>query len=108
MLETATDKELTGLALARGKPAECVNLREIPIGSLIQLRTESGNIYILETTDEVTPRAHIARVSPNIYSRTKGYLGEQTIFSPIIYLREPLHHDEFTTKLVVSIEVLSA
>lgn len=108
MLETASDPELEKLALAQGKAVEYVNLREIPIGSLVQLRTESGNIYILETTDDVTPCARIARVSPSTHTRTKGYLGEQTIFSSKIYLREPFAHDEFTTRPVVSIELLSA
>jgi MOSC domain-containing protein YiiM len=107
MLETATDEELEKLALARGKAVRGVNLREIPIGSLIQIRTESGNIYILETTNNITPCAHIARISPNTHTRMKGYLGEQIIFPPIIYLDEPLSHDEFTTRRVVSIEKLS-
>lgn len=108
MLETATDKELEGLALARGKAVDRVNLREIPIGSLVQIRTKSGNTYIIETTDEITPCARIARVSLHTHTRVKGYLGEQTIFSPTIYLEEPFAHNEFITTPVQSIELLSA
>jgi MOSC domain-containing protein YiiM len=107
MLETATNKQLEVLALARGKTVDCVNLREIPLGSLVQIRTESGNTYILETTDETIPCARIARISLSTHIRTKGYLGEQAILSPVIHLKEPLYHDEFTTKRVVSIEMLS-
>ena len=108
MLETATDKVLEGLARAQGKSVDYVNLREIPLGSLIQIRTESGNTYIIETTDEVTPRARIARISLSAQTRMKGYLGEQIIFSPKIYIGEPLSHDEFMTRPIVSIELLSA
>jgi hypothetical protein len=108
MLEKASDRELSKLASARGKTMTHVDIRELPAGSLVQLCTESGNTYILQTTDPLTSLAHIARYSPLGGTSLKGYLGERTISPSILSVGGSLSHNSFTTRLIVSLALLSS
>ncbi len=108
MLRKASDGELSKLASAQGKIVTCVDLRELPVGSLVQLRTESGNTYILQTTDPLTSLAHVARYSPLGGTHLKGYLGERTISPSVLSVGGSLSHNSFTTRPIIALALLSS
>ena len=108
MLEHATNEEIVRLISAQGKAVDHVNLREIPVGSLVKLQTASENIYLLETIDTEQSLAHVVRHSPHTKTQLTGYLGERVITPSIIYKGETMSHNEFTTRPIILLELLSS
>lgn len=107
MLEVATEDKICKLSEATGRDVSAVDTEILQKGSLIQVRTESGGIYLLEITDEDGERCvHFARYIHKDSQSYGKYYGKQKLESPIIAIGKTLTHDNMVTKPITKITLL--
>lgn len=107
MLQDAKEEMLCKLAEAEGRNVSCLNTGILQKGSLVQVTTDSGSIYLLEINNSPSLYVHFARYSHNKERRGARYFGIQKLGSRHLAIGEPFMHDAIVTKRVMKITLLS-
>ena len=106
MLQDAKEDVLCNLSEATGRNISLVNLGTLQSGSLVQVTTESGSIYLLEIIHERSEWVYFARYTHKNLRRSGRYFGKQKLGSLMVAIGETLTHDDMTTKPVTKITLL--
>lgn len=108
MLENATENTICELSEATGRNVSSVDIEILQEGSIIQITTESGGIYLLEVTNEYSKKyVHFARYVHKGARHYGKYYGKQKLESSIITAGETLTHDNMVTQPIIKIALLS-
>lgn len=108
MLEDAKEDIICELSEATGRDVSSVDIEMLQEGSIIQVKTESGGIYLLEITYEDGERCvHFARYIHKDSQSYGKYYGKQKLESPVITLGKTLTHDNMITQPITKITLLS-
>lgn len=107
MLEKFSLAVLHELATTTGKSVTHVDLFEVPPFSLIQVTTESGSIYVIETLDTSERNGHginIGNPETDSVSPSQIKNGVLTVGKPLEYV---FRGKSFTTKPLKMIRLLA-
>lgn len=106
MLQDATEEVIRNLSEASGRNVSTLNTETLQSGSIVQITTESGSVYLIEIIHEHGRWVHFTRYTCK-NSRSAGrYFGKQKLGSSVIEIGETFTHDNMATKPVIKITLL--
>ncbi len=106
MLQDATEDVICKLSEAKGHDVSLVDIEALQAGSIVQITTESSNIYLLEVIHEYSGWVYFTRYTHKNSRRSGICLGKQKLGSPVIKSGEVFTHNDIITKPVTKITLL--
>ena len=106
MLQIATEALICTLSQASGRNVLTLDMARFQAGSIIQITTESGSVYLLETINEHSHWIHFTRYTHKDSRQSGQYFGRQRLDSCTIEIGKAFSHDGMLTKPIVKIAIL--